>query len=92
MEGRLQHGSRAQGATGSGARTKGLVFGLVSGLAATIVIDLITMGVLPFMGLLSLMTVASTLVGRRTAMIDKLAFGDTIKDIATGYRMCTSPH
>ena len=35
---------------GSGARTKGLVFGLIAGLAATIVIDLITMGVLPFMG------------------------------------------
>ena len=35
----------------SGARTKGLVFGLVAGLVATIVIDLITMGVLPFMGL-----------------------------------------
>ena len=36
---------------GSGARTKGLVFGLVAGLAATIVIDLITVGALPFMGL-----------------------------------------
>ena len=51
MEERLQHDSRAEGAIGSSARTKGLVFGLVAGLAATIVIDLITMGTLPFMGL-----------------------------------------
>lgn len=51
MEGGLQHNSRVQGALGSGARTKGLVFGSIAGLAATIVIDLITMGVLPLMGL-----------------------------------------
>jgi hypothetical protein len=51
MEGRLQHDLRAEGTMGSSARTKGLVFGLVAGLTATIVIDLITMGVLPFMGL-----------------------------------------
>jgi hypothetical protein len=50
MEERLQHDSRAEGAIGSSARTKGLIFGLVAGLAATIVIDLITVGVLPFMG------------------------------------------
>ena len=35
----------------SSARTKGPVFRLVAGLAATIVIDLITVGALPFMGL-----------------------------------------
>jgi len=51
MEGRLQHDSRAVAAMDSGARTKGLVYGLVGGLVATVVIDLITMGVLPFMGL-----------------------------------------
>jgi hypothetical protein len=51
MGGKVQHGLRAEGAMGSDARTKGLVFGLVAGLVATIVIDLITMAVLPFMGL-----------------------------------------
>ena len=50
MEGRL-HDSRAEGAIVGGTRTKGLVFGLVAGLAATIVIDLITIGALPFVGL-----------------------------------------
>jgi hypothetical protein len=33
------------------ARRRGLVWGLVAGLVATIVIDLITMGVVPLMGL-----------------------------------------
>ena len=46
----LQHGSRAKGAMGSGARAKGLVLGLIAGLVATIVIDLIMMGYLLFTG------------------------------------------
>jgi hypothetical protein len=50
MQEGLQHDSRMDGAMGSGAHTKGLAFGLIAGLAATIVIDLITMGVLPLMG------------------------------------------
>ena len=50
MEERLRRDSRLAGAMGSGVRAKGLVFGLIAGLAATVVIDLVTMGVLPFMG------------------------------------------
>jgi hypothetical protein len=47
----LQVDSRSAGAIRGSARSKGLVWGLVAGLAATIVIDLITVGVLPLMGL-----------------------------------------
>jgi hypothetical protein len=50
MEERLEHDSRAKDATGSGVRVKGLVLGLIAGLAATIVVDLIMMGVLLFSG------------------------------------------
>jgi hypothetical protein len=50
MEERLRRDSRLAGAMGSGVRARGLVFGLIAGLAATVVIDLATMGVLPFMG------------------------------------------
>lgn len=50
MEERPEHDSRTQGAKDSGARAKGPAFGLIAGLAATVVIDLVTMGVLPFMG------------------------------------------
>lgn len=45
MEERPEHDSRTQGAKDSGARAKGPAFGLIAGLAATIVIDLVTMGV-----------------------------------------------
>jgi hypothetical protein len=51
MEERNQHNSRTEDAVDSSAQTKGLLFGSVAGLAATIVIDLITMATLPFMGL-----------------------------------------
>jgi hypothetical protein len=51
MEQKPNVGSGAVGAAGGGIRTRGVVFGLVGGLIATIVIDLITMGVLPLMGL-----------------------------------------
>jgi hypothetical protein len=46
MEERLQHDSRAKDTPGSGARVKRLVLGLIAGLVATIVVDLIMMGVL----------------------------------------------
>lgn len=42
--------------------------------------------------LLGLVTAAGTVMGRKTAIIDKLAFGDTLKWLATGYRMYTSAH
>jgi hypothetical protein len=48
MEERLQHDSRLKDARGSGARAKGLVLGLIAGLTATLVVDLIMMGVLLF--------------------------------------------
>jgi hypothetical protein len=51
MAKKLQSDSRSAGAIGSSARSKGLVVGSIAGLAATIAIDLITMGVLPLMGL-----------------------------------------
>lgn len=47
----LQADSRSVDAAGGSVRSKGLVFGLVAGLVATVVIDLVTMGVLPLMGL-----------------------------------------
>jgi hypothetical protein len=50
MAERLQHDSRAEGAVGSSARAKGPVLGLIAGLVATIVIDLILMGYLLFRG------------------------------------------
>jgi hypothetical protein len=50
MEERLPPDSRAKGAMGSGTRAKGLALGLIAGLAATIVVDLIMMGVLLFTG------------------------------------------
>ena len=50
MEQKLRYDSRATGAFGDGT-LKGMAIGLVGGLAATIVIDLITVGVLPFVGL-----------------------------------------
>jgi hypothetical protein len=50
MAERLQHDSRAEGAVGSSARAKGPVLGLIAGLVATIVIDLILMGYLLFTG------------------------------------------
>jgi hypothetical protein len=46
----LQSDSRPTRATAGSARSKGPVLGLVAGLAATVVIDLITMGVMPLMG------------------------------------------
>jgi len=42
--------------------------------------------------LLGLVTVAGTVMGRKTAIIDKLAFGDPLKWLATGYRMYKSSH
>jgi hypothetical protein len=42
--------------------------------------------------LLSLVTAAGSITGRKTAIIDKLAFGDFLKWLATGYRMYTSAH
>jgi hypothetical protein len=50
MEQRLPHDSRAKGAMGSGARAKGLGLGLIAGLVATVVIDLIMMAYLLFTG------------------------------------------
>jgi hypothetical protein len=46
----LQEGTRTEDAVRNGARSKGLVWGLAGGVAATIVIDLITAAVLPLMG------------------------------------------
>jgi glyoxylase-like metal-dependent hydrolase (beta-lactamase superfamily II) len=42
--------------------------------------------------LLGLTMAAATVVGRKTAVIDKLAFRDTVKDLATGYRLYTGTH
>lgn len=50
MEDRLQYDSHAVGAARTRIRIRVLASGLVAGLAATIVIDLITAGVLPLMG------------------------------------------
>jgi hypothetical protein len=42
--------------------------------------------------LLSLVIAFSSVMGRKTAIIDKLAFGDILGWLATGYRMYTSAH
>jgi hypothetical protein len=46
----LQHDSRANHAVGSDVRTRGLRLGIIAGLAATFVIDLIMIGYLLFTG------------------------------------------
>ena len=51
MEEKLQHDSRAESGIGSSTRTKGLIFGLVASLIATIVIDLLMMGYMLLQGL-----------------------------------------
>jgi hypothetical protein len=51
MESELQQGSRAEAPVDRRAHNKGLVWGLIGGLLATVVIDLITVAVLPLMGL-----------------------------------------
>ena len=50
MDERLQNASRPERAVGSGPRARGPVVGLIAGLAATIVIDLIMMGYLLLKG------------------------------------------
>ena len=50
MEERLQHDSRPKDTSANNARIKGLALGLIAGLVATIVVDLIMMGVLLFRG------------------------------------------
>ncbi len=50
MQEKSQYDERAVGAISSSISTKGLVWGLIGGLAATIVIDLLTMAVLPLLG------------------------------------------
>ncbi|MBI5034724.1 MAG: hypothetical protein HZB51_29730 [Chloroflexi bacterium] len=50
MAARLQHNSRTKDTMGSSARAKGPVLGLIAGLVATIVVDLIMMGFLLFRG------------------------------------------
>jgi hypothetical protein len=47
---RLQHDLRAENAMGSGDRARRLVLGLIAGLVATIVVDLLMMGFLLFRG------------------------------------------
>lgn len=51
MANKRQSDPRPAEAKGGSALRKGLVWGSVAGLVATIVIDLVTMGVLPLMGL-----------------------------------------
>jgi hypothetical protein len=51
MDQNLQVDSRAENAMRSRARSKGLIVGLIGGVVATIVIDLITVAVLPLMGM-----------------------------------------
>jgi hypothetical protein len=50
MEQGLHHGLRTEGEARDSARSRGLVLGLIGGVVATIVIDLITAGALPLMG------------------------------------------
>ena len=42
--------------------------------------------------LLGLVTIAGTVIGKRTAIIDKLAFSDPVTWLVTGYRMYKSAH
>jgi glyoxylase-like metal-dependent hydrolase (beta-lactamase superfamily II) len=42
--------------------------------------------------MLTLAMAAATVTGSKTAVIDKLAYGDTLKDLATGYKLYTSAH
>jgi glyoxylase-like metal-dependent hydrolase (beta-lactamase superfamily II) len=42
--------------------------------------------------LLGLVTIAGTVIGKRTAIIDKLAFSDPLTWLVTGYRMYKSAH
>lgn len=51
MEEELQHDLRTQDAIRTDARSKGLVLGLAGGVVATVVIDLITVAVMPLIGL-----------------------------------------
>ncbi len=43
-------------------------------------------------GLLNLALTAASVTGRKTAMVDKLAFGEMLGWLATGYRMYTGTH
>ena len=40
--------------------------------------------------LFGLAMATGAVMGNKTAVIDKLAFGDTLRDLGTGYRMYTS--
>jgi hypothetical protein len=51
MDGKLEQASDAEGASANSVRTRGLILGLAGGVAATIVIDLVTVAVLPLMGM-----------------------------------------
>jgi hypothetical protein len=51
MDEALRQDSRTEDAIRTGARRKGLLLGVAGGVAATVVIDLVTAGVLPLMGL-----------------------------------------
>jgi hypothetical protein len=42
--------------------------------------------------LLGLMTAVGTVTGKKTAMLDKLALGDALKRLATGYKIYTAAY